>query len=59
MCLVEVVEIQDQDAFWRGVKAEVSDVCVPADDRGNACRREARQILGHHDGGGATQKPVR
>ena len=58
MCLVEVVEVEDQIAFWRGVKAKVSEVCVPADDRGDTCRGEARQILGHHDDG-ATQKPVR
>ena len=58
MGLVEVVEVEDQIAFWRGVKAEVSEVGIPADDGGNACRWEASQILGHHDDG-ATQKPVR
>ena len=57
MRLVEVVEVQDQVAFWRGVETEVSMWASPQMTRVMPVV-EARQIFGHHVGA-ATQKAVR
>ena len=56
--LVEVVEVDHEVALRRGVEAEVAQVGVAADHRGDAGGRQVRHVVGHHDGG-AAQEPVR
>ena len=58
MSLVEVVQVDDQVPFRRSVEAEVAEVCITADDGGDAGRGQMSDVLGHHDGGTA-QKTVR
>ena len=45
--LVEVVEVEDQVPLGGGVEAEVAQVGVTADDRQDAGRGQAREVLGH------------
>ena len=55
--LVEVVQVDHEVSFGRGIQAEIAQVRVAADDRGDARRLEPREVVGHDDRG-ATQKAV-
>ena len=55
MRLVEVVQVDDQIALRGGVEAEVAQVRVTADHRGDPGGRQAGNILRHHDRGAAQE----
>jgi hypothetical protein len=56
--LVEVVQVDDEILLGRGVEAEVTEVRITANDRGDTRGGQARNVLGHHDGC-AAQESVR
>ena len=56
--LVEVVEVEDEIALRRGVEAEVAQVGVTADHRGDAGGRQRGEVRGH-DRRGAAQEGER
>src|ERR1700733_11792170 len=58
MSLVEVVQVDNQITLWGSVEAEIAEVGIAADHRGDAGSGETGDILGHDDGR-AAQKAVR
>ncbi len=57
MRLVEIVQVDNEIPFRRGVETEVAKMRITADHRTDAGRRQRCDILGHH-AGGAPQEPV-
>ncbi len=47
-CLVEVVDIEDEVAFWHGEEAEVAQVRIPADLHLDTGDGSVRQVPCHH-----------
>jgi hypothetical protein len=54
--LVEVVQVEDEFPFRGGVEAEIAQVGVAADDRGDAGVRQRREIVGHDVGRAAEER---
>jgi hypothetical protein len=58
MCLVEVVQVDDQVPFRRRVKSEVTQMSITANHRRDAGCGEMRYVL-RHDDCGTPQETVR